>query len=165
MPDDWKDVVEHADSYRRHALMLDPLVPTRIILAVEPKLLKNSMDPYVYKTIWGGFDDYNEGRYQEAFDRLTKLMRILSGPMMQRDRIEWDSLPDVLFWYQGLAAAQTARYGIALMNINRLLQRRLGVEKKDDLLIYAPLHTDDGSRAKRGSPTSGRSGEHSLIRS
>lgn len=141
VPEDWKDVVEQADSYRRHALMLDPLVRSGIVRALEPKLLEHHLDPQVYKTIYGGFDDYNVGRYEDAFDELSNLMSLLTGPIMQQNRIDWDSLPDVLFWYQGLAAAQTARYGIALLNINRLLQRRLEVEKNDDLMIYAPLHT------------------------
>ncbi len=142
VPEEWKAAVDQADSYRRHALMLDPLVKMSIVRALEPKLLENRMDPLVYRTIWGGFDDYNEGRYEDAYNKLTNLMRILSDRMtMQQARIEWDSLPDVLFWYQGLAAAQTARYGIALVNINRLLQRRLAVEKNDDLMIYAPLQT------------------------
>ncbi len=141
VPEDWKDVVEQADSYRRHALILDPLVRTHVVRAVESKLARNTMDPYVYKAIWGGFDDYNEGRYEDAFNKLTNLMGLLSGPVMGYDRVEWDSLPDILFWYQGLAAAQTKRHIIAIANINQLLQRRLAVEKNDDLLIYAPLQT------------------------
>jgi tetratricopeptide (TPR) repeat protein len=141
VPGDWKDAVEQADSYRRHALMLDPLVRSGIVRALEPKKLEHRLDPDVYKRIFGGFDDYNVGRYEDAFDKLSHLMDMLSSPTRRENRIEWDSLPDILFWYQGLAAAQTARYGIALLNINRLLQRRLQVEKNDELMIYAPLHT------------------------
>lgn len=141
VPEDWQDVVDQADSYRRRALMLDPLVGTGIVRVVEPHLLESRLDPLIYETVMGGFDAYNEGRYEDAFNKLSGLMQLLSGPVMQEHRIDRDSLPDILFWYQGLAAAQTNRYGIALMNINQLLQRRLAVAKNDDLVIYAPLHT------------------------
>lgn len=142
VPAEWKDSVRQAESYRRRALILNPLVNMKIVRAVEPKLAEIHMDPTVYQTIWGGFDDYNEGHYDKAYTELSNLMKMLTmRATAGENAVRWDSLPDILFWYQGLAAAQTNRYGVALQNINRVLERRKTLEKDKDLLIFAPLGT------------------------
>jgi tetratricopeptide (TPR) repeat protein len=143
VPAEWKDRVRQATTYRRRALILDPLVKTAIVRAVEPKFVETHTDPLVYQTIWGGFDDYNTGRYEAAYTKLSNLMKLVSSRMAGQNRIEWDSLPDILFWYQGLAAAQTKRYGVALQNIQRVLKRKKAMEKDQDLLIVAPLQTGE----------------------
>lgn len=144
VPESWNEPVKQAETYRRRALILDPLVKMAIVRAVEPRFVETHTDRLVYQTIWGGFDDYNTGRYEEAYTKLSDLMKMVSNRMVAgEDRIAWDSLPNTLFWYQGLAAAQTGRYGLALQNINRVLQRKKSMEKNTDLLIVAPLQTGE----------------------
>jgi tetratricopeptide (TPR) repeat protein len=143
VPEEWKESVQQAESYRRRALILDPLLKTAIVRAVEPKFLENHANPFFYQIVWGGYDAYNEGRYEEAYTKLNNLMEIVSSRRAGENRIERDSIPDMVFWYQGLAAAQTRRFGIALQNINLVLQRRKAMEKNKDLLIIAPLQTGE----------------------
>jgi tetratricopeptide (TPR) repeat protein len=143
VPQAWRQAVQRAEVARRRALMLDPLVSMAIVGTVEPDLVKTHTDPLVDNAIRSGFEDYNAGRYEASYAGLSNLVKMVSHRMAGHHRIAWDSLPAMLFWYEGLAAAQTQRYDAAIQNINRVRRRRTATAKDDGMLIVAPLQTGE----------------------
>ena len=69
---------------------------------------------------WAGgtaqaMDDFREGRFQQAYDRLTDLMARSSGKS--------DSVAAIFIWYHALSAAHLSLFDIAIKDVDRLRLR------------------------------------------
>ncbi|MBA3555551.1 MAG: tetratricopeptide repeat protein [Gemmatimonadales bacterium] len=106
---------------------------------------RDSLDPVAHYDIalgywterrFADFEHFWDGRYQEAFSRFD---RVLGSVNLKR----WDDVPDVLFWYHGLAAAHSLRYDVAVRDFRLLLDRSLARERADTIIRSHHLEANE----------------------
>jgi tetratricopeptide (TPR) repeat protein len=140
VPAEWRERMEESDRHYRAAFLIDPLVDTRIVAAVTPgkALAFEMLSEYAkaYDLLFRGFDDFNEGKYEQALGRFNNLMR----------EAEWDThpaeAPNSIFLMRGLALGQLKRWEEARQDFTVLLSR---AEEKEagDSLTHIPLRTNE----------------------
>ncbi len=160
--DEQARVLEETDRRYRRAMMLDPLVDKKIMGAVAPK--KNAYLAFgdfwadTYEDWVRGYEDFQLGRYEDAFERLTRIREntmadrsarthpdpvaggaSLGGSLSKLSRRE-DRLGEAILWFHGLAAAHVGEWDAAIEDLDILLERSLERELVDSL-VYAPLRT------------------------
>jgi tetratricopeptide (TPR) repeat protein len=133
-------ILEEADRNYRRAFLVDPLVDVRLFGAVTPPKDVfweiSDAGAEFYQLVQQGFDDFNEGHYDLAFGRLTRLMEEI-GADRHSDRGRWS-----IWYYHALSAAHVGKFDVAINDLNVLLQRSLSVEAKDSVL-HIPLRTSE----------------------
>lgn len=156
-------ILEETDLHYRRAIMIDPLVDKKIMGAVLPK--KNAylaFDGYwsrIYDDWVRGYEDFQLGRYREAYDRLSRIRENTlaqrsarsgedlsvsaeeAGSLRKLSRDE-DRLGEGILWFHGLAAAHVGEWEEAIRDIGILLERSRRTELADSV-AYAPLATAD----------------------
>jgi tetratricopeptide (TPR) repeat protein len=138
VPDDLQPVVEESDRLYRRAFLVDPLVNLRMIGASTPKAptLISEGGWEFYELFFKGFDDINQGKYEDGHARLQRLVR-----QMNWDRFT-QHMPNSVALFRGLAAAHVERYDEAAADLQLLLDRQLEEERKDSL-VHVPLRTNE----------------------
>ena len=140
VPEEWRKPMEESDRHYRAAFLIDPLVDMRIVAAVTPgKALAFEMLPEyakAYDLLFRGFDDFQEGKYEEALGRFNNLMREVGWDTHQADA------PSSLFWMRGLALGQLRRWEEARQDFTVLLTRAEEREAGDSL-THIPLRTNE----------------------
>jgi tetratricopeptide (TPR) repeat protein len=89
---------------------------------------------------WAGgadqaLDDFREGRYQQAYDRLTDLIARSSGKS--------DSVSATFLWYHALSAAQLVQFDVAIKDVIRLRDRAEHGDRLRMMLGRMPFSADD----------------------
>jgi Tfp pilus assembly protein PilF len=140
VPDDWRAPLDESDRHYRRAFLIDPLVNLRMTGAVtrgRPAIYSATewLSDF-YELIFRGFDDFREGKYEDAHDRLHNL----------KLTFDWDRHPDrapaSILWFHGIAAAHQELYDEAIQDMTLLLDRELEKERRDSL-IHVPLETNE----------------------
>ena len=133
IPREWKDSLEIADRFYRHAFIANPLVDLSIINFTFPVESKDFHQDYtseeskLYELYYEGGVDLGAGRYEAAYARLRHLAETEYG---RRDKI-----PDILLWQRALAAAHTFTYrDSAIGDLQALLDRSLKKESQVGLV-------------------------------
>ena len=93
---------------------------------------------------WAGgaaqaMDDYRNGRFQEASDRLSDLISRSEGKS--------DSVATMFLWYRALCAAHLSRYDIAIKDVERLRMRAEHDDPRQMLFARTLLSAEDYSFA------------------
>jgi tetratricopeptide (TPR) repeat protein len=140
VPDEWRPRL--AASYRdyQHAFLIDPLVDLRIEAAARPaRSVWWSASAYaeaLYDYLFQGLDDVEAGKYEAAYNRLTRLYDETHPASLR------DGLPNWVFYYKGLAAAHIGRFDEAIGDFLRLLERAESHTNPDSLTYYIPIETN-----------------------
>jgi len=141
VPDEWKARIEESDQFLRHAYMIDPFVELRSVDVVQPRsapyleALEMFYGEYV-RDYFDGVDQYFQAKYQDAYDRFTRVINSLDG-----DRHP-DRVPNNVFWWHGLASARVEKWPDAIADFDRLVDRSLEPTKRDSL-VHFPLRTNE----------------------
>lgn len=141
VPTEWTAALETSTRLYRQAFMIDPLVDMRIAGAVvPPKSILWETDEAlaaIYQGWARGFDDFRDADYAAVFFRLSRMVdALLIG------RHSLSKIPSGILWYRGLAAAHLDRHADAIRDSQELLDRSVGVERRDSL-VYVPLRTNE----------------------
>jgi tetratricopeptide (TPR) repeat protein len=138
IPAEWRAAVEGSDRDYRRAMMADPMVDLRVMGAVEPGrdvgyTMSNDMVRF-YDIVYQGFDDFRDGKYEEAYGRFQRLARELT----------WDTHPDdattTFLYFRGLSAAHTGRLTLAIGDMKQILSRyEDAARQRSDSMTYLPL--------------------------
>jgi len=148
----WDDIAERrvSDEFRpkleeswrnyQRAFIINPLVDLRIEAGARPAKsiywTANEFLSDTYDYIFGGFDDIQSGRYQEAYNRFNRLIEDRLIPS------EREGFADFVYFYRGLAAAHIERWHEAILDFGFLLDRSEGAHHPDSLLYYIPIETN-----------------------
>ncbi|HYU09907.1 MAG TPA: tetratricopeptide repeat protein [Gemmatimonadales bacterium] len=141
VPDEWKARMEESDQFFRHAYMIDPFVELRSGDVVQERSsayldeLEMFFGEYV-RDYFDGIDQYFQAKYQDSYDRLTRVINYLDG-----DRHP-DRVPNNVFWWHGLASARVEKWPDAIADFDRLVDRSLAPTKRDSL-VHFPLRTNE----------------------
>jgi tetratricopeptide (TPR) repeat protein len=131
---------EAGGRYYRKAFLLNPLVDLRIVGKVEEQSALYEGD-FIIRIWWlqpftRSLKAIHEGRYQQAFDLLQK---VVADPKAGADGID---LPPGILWYHGLTAAHLGRYEEAIHDLAVLTGRAVADEKAEPL-AEVPLRAND----------------------
>jgi len=142
VPEEWRAAVETSDREYKRAMMADPMVDLRVMGAVEPGrdvgyTMSNEWIRY-YDIVYQGFDDFRDGKYEEAFGRFQRLAHELN----------WDAHPDeattTFLYFRSLAAAHTGRMPLAVEDMQHVLSRHEDAAKAhSDSMTYLPLRLNE----------------------
>ena len=142
VPDEWKPAVEATDRQYRRAMMADPMVDLRVMGAVEPGkdvgyTMSNALAQF-YDIVYQGFDDFRDGKYEQAYGRFQRLAR----------EVGWDTRPDQatgsFLYFRSLAAAHTNRIPEAIVDMQLLLDRNEdAARERSDSMTYLPLRLNE----------------------
>jgi tetratricopeptide (TPR) repeat protein len=142
-----REAFVQGNSNYRHAFLLNPLVDLgvlgrfeaqdRVAFVVKQKYVVVLVPPWWSDDVEKGINDFRQGRYDVAFNRLQKLIadRRLGGDTLA---------PNPVLWYHGLAAAHLANFDAAIRDFAVLTGRAVANEKaraEPDALL--PLLTND----------------------
>ncbi len=131
VPEEWRERVEESDRHYRAAFVIDPLVDARVVAAVTPgKPLAYEMVPAfarLYDLFFRGFDEFHEGKYEQALGRFNNLMREMNWDRHQADA------PNSVFWMRGRALGHLQRWEEAML-LSRAREKEAG-----DSLTHIPL--------------------------
>src|SRR6266496_480322 len=122
----WQDT----DKALRTAIMLDPRFAPAYVDELEM-----FFGEYV-RDYFDGIDQYFQAKYQDSYDRLTRVINYLDG-----DRHP-DRVPNNVFWWHGLASARVEKWPDAIADFDRLVDRSLAPTKRDSL-VHFPLRTNE----------------------
>lgn len=138
VPEEWQATVTESERMYRRAFLVNPLMDLRIEGAVTPPrhVYWDLFAPGFYDVFFRGFEDIREGKYEDGYRRLSRLVGMFGGDLQP------DSLPAGLLWYRGLAAAHLSQWDTAAADFERLLARSERAERSDSL-IYVPLATNE----------------------
>jgi len=141
IPNEWKARVEESDQFFRHAYMIDPFVELRSGDVVQPRSTAYLEELEAYygehvRDFFEGLDLYFQAKYQDAFERLTRVINELDG-----DRYP-DRVPTTVFWWHGLASARVEKWDDALIDFDKLVDRSLAPTRGDSL-VHFPLRTNE----------------------
>ncbi len=140
VPNEW--LPRLAVSYRdyQHAFLVDPLVDLRIEAAARPgRSVWWSASAYaeaLYDYLFQGLDDVEAGKYEAAYNHLTRLYEETHPASLR------DGLPNWVFYYKGLAAAHIGRFDEAIGDFLRLLDRAEAHTNPDSLTYYIPIESN-----------------------
>lgn len=139
---------EASARYFRRAFQLNPLVDLRVLGRAEPR--RGIFVPIKFGNRFGyiipappwekdlvrGLNEVRQGRYPEAYRRLTELAedRRFGGNDMD--------LPAEILWYRGLAAAHVSEFDRAIRDF-AILTRRAFDRESDTTYNGPPLATND----------------------
>lgn len=141
VPAEWKPKLDEGFRLWRRAFIIDPLVDLRIEAAARPGKsawwIQSEYTEQLYDYIFGGLDDLQQGNYEAAYNRLTRLYDETQPQAMR------DGLPSFIFYYKGLAAAHIGRYREAIGDFQRLLDRLGGRQSSDSLVFYIPTQLSE----------------------
>ena len=133
-------VIEESDRHYRAAFLIDPLVDLRIVAAVTPgKALIFDLSPAwaeFYDLLYRGFDEFNEGKYDQALARFNNLVHEMDWDIHPKD------MPNSVLWYRGLTLGQLQRWEEARADFQMLLDRSVDKEASDSL-TYLPMRTNE----------------------
>jgi len=141
VPNEWKARMEESDQFFRHAYMIDPFVELRSGDVVQPRSsayleeLEMFYGEYV-RDYFDGLDQFFQARYQDAYDRFTRVINSLDG-----DRHP-ERIPNNVFWWHGLASARVEKWPDAIADFDKLVDRSLEPTKRDSL-VHFPLRTNE----------------------
>ncbi|HJQ67144.1 MAG TPA: tetratricopeptide repeat protein [Gemmatimonadales bacterium] len=140
VPDEWRPQL--AASYRdyQHAFLVDPLVDLRIEAAARPGRSvwwsASAHAEALYNYLFQGLDDVEAGKYEAAYNHLTRLYEETHPASLR------DGLPNWVFYYKGLAAAHIGRFDEAIGDFLRLLERSESQTNPDSLTYYIPIESN-----------------------
>ena len=142
VPRELAPALDQSARYYSRAFMADPLVEMSIMGAVNPhKVDMLDAEDYLGEVIGlyiQGFQDCQDGKYDEGVGRFTTLIREIGGERFPQ------RVPHGVLWYQGVAAGHVGRFDIAIANFQRLVDASLATqEKKQNDLIHVPLKTNE----------------------
>jgi tetratricopeptide (TPR) repeat protein len=131
---------EAAGSHYRTAFLLNPMVSLGMVGKVEEHSVIYDGD-YIIRIWWlqpftKGLKKIHEGRYQEAFDLLEKILKD------QKAGENGINLPPSTLWYHGLTAAHLGQYEAAVQDMAILTGRAVADEKAESL-ADVPLRAND----------------------
>lgn len=142
VPAMWVDSVAESDRAYRRALLADPLVDLRIMGAVEPGMpvawQSSDFLSRLYDIIFRGFDDFRDGKYEQAYSRFNQMAQTL----------DWDGHPErasvSFLYYRGLSAAHIGRWPEAITDVREIYDRLKAREaERRDSITYLPLRTNE----------------------
>jgi tetratricopeptide (TPR) repeat protein len=138
VPAEWRPAIEASDRDYRRAMMADPMVDLRVMGAVEPGrdvgfTMSNELVQF-YDIVYQGFDDFRDGKYEEAYGRFQRLARELT----------WDTHPEdatpTFLYFRALSAAHTGRLTLAIEDMQQVLSRfEDAARQRSDSMTYLPL--------------------------
>lgn len=131
---------EAGDRFYRKALLVNPLVNSRILGKV-PEKSEVRVGIYIFSAWWlqplaRSINALRNARYQKAFDLLQGL---LDDHKAGADGLH---LPEQVLWYHGIAAAALGRYDPAIHDFAILTGRAIADEQADPLTAV-PLKAND----------------------
>ncbi len=135
VPAEWEPALEEADGWRRRAVMIDPLVDLKVLVAVAPPreaMGLSKRELAIYTELVKGFEYFWDGRYQQAFDWFHQWYVYAEKERRKDD--EGDAVPSWLLWYHGLSAAHILDYATALRDFGELLARATREDEDPDKL-------------------------------
>ena len=136
VPKEWRAAVDEAHRFYQQAFRIDPFMSQRLLAVAYPITRPyfedvNSAEARLYYLYYAWMADLGQGRYQDAYGRLSKLTFMLG-----------DSTPDFILWYRAISAAHIGWYPGAAWDVGELLKRAEAHEERDSLL-HVPLQTND----------------------
>ena len=133
VPQEWTGPLRDSQRLMRRAFVIDPLVDLMLLGATEP-----SQGPMLLKfrgviilAVVNPYAAFEHGHYSEAYQNLD-------GWVRGRPR---ESVPSLMLWYHGLAAAHIELFGPAIFDMETLLQRAQQREQTDSFTV--PFQTND----------------------
>ncbi|HXO84829.1 MAG TPA: tetratricopeptide repeat protein [Gemmatimonadales bacterium] len=141
VPEEWQERLEESDRLFRRAYMIDPFVELRSGDVARPRsttyleALELYFGEYL-RDFYDGLDQYFLGEYQKSYDRLTRVLLYFDA-----DRHP-ERIPNMVFWWHGLASARVEKWGEATQDFERLIDRSLEPTRRDSL-IHFPLRTNE----------------------
>ncbi len=133
VPAEWEPALEEAETWRRRAVMIDPLVDLKVVVAVAPPREAMGLTKYevaIYTELVKGFEYFWDGQYQQAYDWFDKWLKYAE----KERRKDEDKVPSWLLWYHGLSAAHILDYATALADFEQLLERATKRDEDPDKL-------------------------------
>lgn len=122
-------ILQRFERHYRLAFMLDPLVDIRIAVAAESRGGRiDNYDRALYA--------YNDGKWQEAYDRFGKLLSDSAAKGFARRQFD-DALQ-----YHALAATRVNKHDDAVRDLQRLVDRARSREASDTT-FRSPLRTNE----------------------
>ncbi len=123
-------------------MMSDPMVDLRVMGAVEPGrdvvyTMSNELARF-YDIVYQGFDDFRDGKYEDAYGRFQRLAR----------ELDWEIHPEnatnTFLYFRSLAAAHTGRLPSAIDDMQLILRRHeSAAEERADSMTYLPLRINE----------------------
>lgn len=129
VPDEWLPALDTAWSWGRRAVMLDPLVDLKPLVAVAPpreSMGATKWEVRLYTEFSKGFEFFWDGQYERAYDWFDEIVRYSDWLKSGHPKPEW------LLWYHGLAAAHSLNYTTAIADFTELLERATKEEEDPD---------------------------------
>ncbi len=141
---EWTKPLAEAERMRVRAVLIDPFVDFRVMGAEEPKdsNIVITIDPAYFKeasryVLYSlGVNAFAYGHYETAYDAWNQYYQ-----HVYQDQPA-DSVPGVIFYYRGFAAAHLKLWDVSIHDFQALFDRDLKNEHSDSL-IQVPLGTND----------------------
>jgi tetratricopeptide (TPR) repeat protein len=137
-------VMQRSAQDYRHAFLINPLVDLRVLGKFEDATHYVRFGRYVVMvSFWWDADylkslnDFRDGRYDRAFDRLDKLVRD------RRSGNEGADAPADVLWYHGLAAAHLQRFDVGVHDFAVLTGRAVADQAAEKRVTSLPLAAND----------------------
>jgi tetratricopeptide (TPR) repeat protein len=133
VPAEWESVLEEAEAWRRRAVMINPLVDLKVIVAVAPPreaMGLSKRELAIYTELMKGFEYFWDAQYQQAYDWFDKWLEYAEKERRKDD----DRVPSWLLWYHGLSAAHILDYATAMSDFEQLLDRATKQDEDPDKL-------------------------------
>lgn len=133
VPAEWEPVMEEAEAWRRRAVMINPLVDLKVIVAVAPPreaMGLSKRELAIYTELMKGFEYFWDAQYQQAYDWFDKWLKYAEKERRKDD----DKVPSWLLWYHGLSAAHILDYATAMSDFEQLLERATKQDEDPDKL-------------------------------
>lgn len=139
-------VLIEAESHYRRAFLVNPLVDLHVLgkfeqggtgFALSRGRLIFWVEPWWSKELTKSANEFREGRYQQAFDRLQELV--------QDERFGGQdvNVASPVLWFHGLAAAHLRNFEVAVRDFAVLTGRSLALEQDTTRAAEGPLQSND----------------------
>lgn len=139
-------VLLEGESHFRRAFLLNPLVDLRVLGKFEEEetgfhtvrgRLYLVLAPWWSRELTKSANEFREGRYQKAFERLQELMQDKRFGGQDVD------VASPVLWFHGLAAAHLGNYDAAVRDFAVLTGRSLRIEQDTTFAAQGPLQSND----------------------
>jgi tetratricopeptide (TPR) repeat protein len=141
-----REILLEAASHYRRAFLVNPLVDLHVLGKFEQEASGFALSrgqlvflivPWWSKELTRSANEFREGRYQKAFDRLQELVhdQRFGGQ-------DVDAATPVL-WFHGLAAAHLDNFEVAVRDFAVLTGRSVALEQDTTRAVEGPLHSND----------------------